>query len=390
MGIRSLIVDVLGSASPRGLRRRAVRLLVVLGIVASTSLPATAQSTIVCNQFRDHRIGGERVEPTRLISETATAEASSEIFPASFAIDDRHSTVWRGEVPGWISLDFGPDLAPEVADVVWFNDAFNLEYDASLRGAESYNLPADYAILRSDDGISWQAIARVSGNRLHSRHHRVNLSGARYLRMFISAITGSPGNDDVALNIEVRDVGTGGNGGVLFVGAGTTANVFSHSDPSFSELVQEGVEGHYPLFQNTGMSDWTPAEIRVHFAVWLRFSDAAYVAFVDDLVTESDADAEALIDMVGMALDEGRIIVLGAGLADALTGPLAANPDVHVGPSLDRVLSQGGDLVADGGRQPTEQGYFAIRSAWASWFVQRLYVEREPTSNRVSWTCNRL
>jgi len=63
----------------------------------------------------------------------------------------------------------------------------------------------------------------VTGNVLHSRDHVLQFAGYNWIRINASASDGSPGNSDVAINMDVYDASHGVTDGWLFVGDSITA-----------------------------------------------------------------------------------------------------------------------------------------------------------------------
>ncbi|MEO0422977.1 MAG: di-heme oxidoredictase family protein [Pseudomonadota bacterium] len=129
---------------------------------------------------------GQAPGPTALISPCAviealpaTATASSEFQPASFAVDDDPATRWEsvhGIEPVTLTLDLGRSYPLDRLEVHW--EAAN---------AETYRIDG------SNDGAGWTLLASLSGGQFGDRTDLIDVEGGwRYVRL--TGERRSPGN----------------------------------------------------------------------------------------------------------------------------------------------------------------------------------------------------
>jgi hypothetical protein len=108
-----------------------------------------------------------------------SAIASTEMTPASFAIDNNSGTRWESLHaldPSWISLDLGSAKTLTSIAIDW----------------EAANA-ADYVVQGSNDNANWNDITNKTGGAFGNRTDTVALNGNyRYVRIYSTAR--SPGN----------------------------------------------------------------------------------------------------------------------------------------------------------------------------------------------------
>ena len=77
----------------------------------------------------------------RLISRGLPVFASSQIYGVAGANDSDYSTVWRGNIPGWIALDLSRVPVAQRTQVIlaWYNDPSTSPYDHTVVGEVGYN-----------------------------------------------------------------------------------------------------------------------------------------------------------------------------------------------------------------------------------------------------------
>src|SRR6185312_6858802 len=147
--------------------------------------------------------------PMPLISRGLPAFTSSGIYPARDANDGDYDTVWRGSSKSWLAYDLStvPSSRRSRILVAWYNDPITTPYDYALAGDVAYNEPRDYTVQANAahgggaaPSSGWVTLATVTGNRYHSRQHLVDFAGYNWIRLNVSAVNGSPGNTDAAIN----------------------------------------------------------------------------------------------------------------------------------------------------------------------------------------------
>ena len=123
--------------------------------------------------------GDVQAQTETLLSRNVTTAASSQLQPASLAVDGDAGTRWEsshGANPAWLRLDLGDSQPLTRAVIRW--EAAN---------AASYSLDG------SNDGSNWTTITSRTGGTFGERTDTVNLSGSyRYVR--VNSTAHSTGN----------------------------------------------------------------------------------------------------------------------------------------------------------------------------------------------------
>lgn len=353
--------------------------------------------------------GGQAGEPPRstspptapsgeLLSRGVPAFASSDQTPAANANDADYSTMWRAKPPCWLAYDLSgiPEADRHSVIVVWYNDATGA-YDHTLLNGPAYNLPSDYTIEISDVAgtrppqSGWTELARVTGNHLHSRQHLVDLAGERWLRIQITAVDGSPLNDDAALKLDVVRAGQPLDDW-LFAGDSITSEGMLHGTPSFPALIAAQVPGKYPVEEDAGIGGFTAADGQAHLPGWLANFPGHYVsiAFGTNDAGKTPpfrfrSEYEAMITAIEAAGKVAVVPKIPAGCTQTLVEhvPLlnaeieklwTAHPEVVHGPDFQAYFTANRSLLsADCIHPSTPAGMTAYRVEYARLMVDAIY-----------------
>jgi hypothetical protein len=377
---------------------RIALLAAMVGLVFVVGLPACTTS------------GGQAAEAQRstspptslageLLSRGVPAFSSSDQATAANANDADYSTTWRAKPPCWLAYDLSgvPEASRKSVIVAWYNDATGA-YDHTLLNGPAYNLPRDYTIAISNGAgdhppqSGWTEVARVSDNHLHSRQHVVDLMGERWLRILITAVDGSPLNDDAALNLDVVQAGQPLDDW-LFAGDSITSDGMLHGTPSFPALVEAQVPGKYPVEEDAGIGGFTAADGEVHLPVWLANFPGHYVSLAFGTNDASNmtpplrfrSEYEAMVAAVEAA---GKIAVvpkIPAGCTQALVERVpslnaeieqlwTAHPEVVHGPDFEAYFTANRLLLsADCIHPSTPYGMTAYRVEYARVMVEAIF-----------------
>jgi hypothetical protein len=238
--------------------------------------------------FRSFAASGPAAMP--IISRGVPVYASSEQYPATSATDTSYDTTWRSSGPGWIALDLSsvPSAQRGQVDVAWYGNCCS--YDNSISGTGAYNLPGAYTVEAntaagggsSAPSSGWTTLATVTNNTYHSRQHMVNLTGYNWVRMNITAIDGSAGNTDAAINLEVRNAAAGATDDWIFYGDSITEGAMgqttsSNNIKSFQELVNTQVPNNFPVEENGGIGYQTTTSALTYIDAQLALFPGKYV-----------------------------------------------------------------------------------------------------------------
>jgi len=351
-------------------------------------------------------VGGEEsaapaLPGMKLISRGVGAYASS--GTASSANDASYSTYWRSRgTPASLAYDLSTVPAANRRSIylVWYNDP-SYGYDHTLAGGPGYNNLGSYTIeANAAPGGSvpesgWVTLESVAGNVLHSKDSVLPFAGYNWVRINASASDGSPGNSDIALNMDVYDAG-GGVDGWLFAGDSITASGMGHTDlavpaESFINLVGART-GIYPPQQNAGIPGWSSGDMISHLPQWLHSFHGKYVTLslgTNDAASGNPsrafyADMSTLIKQV---LAAGKVPVVPtipwsrdpnhARAIPSLNAQIRelyrAFPQVIPGPDLYAYLEKNQNDISPDNVHPTDAGYAAIRILWADVAAKSVY-----------------
>lgn len=371
-----------------------------------------------------------------LVSTNAPAFTNNDCngsFPASLADDGNYQTLWRScdqapstSNPIWLAYDLsqahsagGGKLSRVV--VAWNSDWMSGDYDTSYN-KDDYNVPGTFAIQvnpapggTSAPTTGWvTAVPTITRNVYHSRQFLIDMKGDNWVRLVVTASYGSPGNTDVAVNMEVHDasqsrVGEPLSDDWIFYGDSITAGGMDHGvgggTGSFSQLVNEADPAYYPVQEGGGIGYLTSSSGAANINKWLSLFPGAYVGLSygtnDILGGCSAAGLKGLYDnyvtMVTAVLKQGRIPVVptipwGADSQIQACGPRAnaeieklygAYPQMVRGPDLWMYFKDNPSLIRSDGIHPTQAGYAAYSHRWAEAMLATVYGKPGRSTSRL-------
>ena len=340
----------------------------------------------------------------RLISRALPAYGSSGI--AARANDADYDSFWRSSgTPATLAFDLS-SISQENRQkilLVWYNDP-TFGYDHALIHDVGYNNPGSYTVeVNSGDGgklppqSGWIVVATVSNNTLHSREHLITFAGYTWVRLNFRLADGSPGNTDIAVNVDIYDASYGVTDGWLFVGDSITANGMGHTKSqsitadSFSNQLAT-IVGITPAQENAGMPGWATNTLMPYFPAWvhafpgkyvtinLGTNDAAYGITPKQFFTNMSA-------LVSEVLSAGKVPVVPTipwsrdpwhaqripALNDEIERLYGAFPCLVRGPDLFKFFDAHQDYMSSDGIHPTGAGYSALRTIWAETVARSIY-----------------
>jgi lysophospholipase L1-like esterase len=348
-----------------------------------------------------------------LISRGVPVFASSQIYAASGANDADYSTEWRGAIPGWIALDLSHVPAGQRGQVVltWYNDPSTSPYDHTVVGEVGYNNLRDYTVQANAapggtgaaPASGWVTLATVTGNRLHSRQHALDLTGYNWVRLNVTAGDGSAGNSDASINLDVHNASLGAQDDWIFFGDSITEDGMFHSawDGSsvgnFSELVNQSKPTYYPLYEDGGIWGLITADGAQRVPGWLNTFPGKYVALA---YGTNDANGcgntttfyNNYVTMVQAVLAAGKTPVVptipwartanvrncGPAFNAKIQALYAAFPQIVKGPDFWTFFSNNQTLIGSDNLHPSGAGYAAYRQQWATTMLANVYTSGAP------------
>ena len=310
------------------------------------------------------------------------------------------AAAWRSRgVPASLAFDLAAARAHSVHKVLvaWYNDA-TYGYDHALLGQPGYNNLGSYEIQLADDAGGtgpWRRVVRVEGNTRHSREHLVDIGTARWLRIQVERVDGSPGNTDAMAHVDLHDASAVPVDGWLFVGDSITANGMGHGAMAGTGGFPGELErraGRFPAQENAGMPGWTLEDASQQLPAWLDDFPGRYVplAFGTNDAAADASPAEFGSRLAGLARlvhARGKVAILPtipwsrdpyhAARIPALNEQIARiaghQPDVLPGPDLYALFQGRQELVSGDGIHPTAEGYAALRQSWVDWAASNIY-----------------
>jgi lysophospholipase L1-like esterase len=287
--------------------------------------------------------------------------------------------------------------------VVWSNDPVTSPYDHRLVGEPAYNNLGDYVLQASaargrsaPPSSGWRTLARVEGNRYHSRQHLVNLRGANWLRLLVTAGDGSPGNEDAAIDLDVYDASRGAPDSWIFYGDSITQDGMHHariaSVGNFAQLIHAARPGRFPAFEDGGTAFLQSRDGAQRIGAWLSVFPGRYVG-----LSFGTNDAAGCVKAAAFSAAYAKMIraVLAARKIPVVpTIPWAANPAVRAcapalnaairrlyrrfpaivrGPDLWSSFRSNPSLIGGDGLHPSAAGYAAYRRQWARAMLATVY-----------------
>ena len=365
----------------------------------------------------DRRATGVRDGPV-LLTRGLPVHASTELSPATSANDDDYGTEWRStDVPAWLAYDLSSVPVERRGRVLaaWSNTSYGYSttYGPHYNNLGSYTIQVNDAPGGGDVPRSgWTTEVTVTGNTLHSRQHVLDLDGASWIRLDVTAADGSPQNDDVAVNVfdvySLEDAG-GDRASVpdSFVFYGDSITAFgmcpcpSEGVGALPELIQAARPGLWPVMENGGDPFTTSSDAVAsilgstgylslfpgsHVGLSYGMNDAAgdagqelFHANMRQLVQAVLAAGKTpMIPTISYTGDAGRNAVIPSYNAK-ITQLYAEFPQIVRGPDLWTFFSGRRDLLAPGDIHPTAAGYAALRSQWATTLLSTVYADLPTT-----------
>jgi hypothetical protein len=341
-----------------------------------------------------------------VISRDVPAFASSGYTAASDANDASYDTSWRSQgTPAWLAYDLSevPASHRDRVLVVWYNISYN--YNHTIIGYYSYNMPQDYTIdvnpapgRREPPASGWVTLVKVNGNHYHSRQHIIDMKGDNWLRIRVTAIDGAPENYDANINMDVYDASSAVDDDWIFYGDSITAGSMGHTTvngvPSFAQLINARVPDKFPVEEAGGTGFLTSADGAEYINVWLSIFPGKFVALsfgTNDAngCANPDKFYSNYLTMVQAVLNAGKTPVLphipwgrttyiqqcGPSLNAEIDALYKAFPQIIKGPDLWAFFQSHQQLISNDNIHPTNAGDGAYRQQWANAMLAEVYTK---------------
>jgi lysophospholipase L1-like esterase len=366
------------------------------------------------------------VKPLPIISTGAPVYASS--GTAAYATDNFNDTYWNGTAPGWLAYDLSGVPSANRTNVVvfWNNDSLTLPYDDNFSSSihsqtpgvdnlGSYTVDANAAPGGGAPPASgWVTLVTVTGNTYHSRQHLVNLSGYNWVRINVTALDDSSGQNLASINFQVRDASQAldSSGNVdddwIFYGASETAFGMHHDLENgvlnYSQLITQADPAYSPLYEAGAIGGITSTDGANNLAKWLAMFPGKYVILdfggndANQCVSPSIYYSN-MASMVQMVINAKKVPIVwtiyqaqtsnaqqcGPALVQQIYSLYANYPEVLRGPDFWTFFGQNPQLIStDDNLHPTPPGYGDMRQMWRDTMLGEIY--QLPTSGTATST----
>lgn len=316
--------------------------------------------------------------------------------------------------PVYLAYDLSgvPSAQRQNVILVWYNDPSTDPYDSQIEATNYNNSPAAYIIdINTAAGgtlptTGWVTKVTVSSETRHSRQHLVNMAGANWIRIQVTAINGSASNNNCALNVDVHDVHIANADNWIFFGDSITQRGFDHDDfwlpGTLPAQINAKISTNFPLMENGGLAGYKASDIVAnnYLATWLPLFTGKYVGLN---YGTNDADAGGapvtnflsnMTSLVNQVLAAGKIPVVQKSICWGSNGGIPTNgplinadlqtlfanfPEIIQGPDLWAFFSANQNLIAADGIHPTDpaasqgNGYIYYRQLWANSLLASVY-----------------
>ena len=351
-----------------------------------------------------------------LISGGLPIYASSAQYPATDANDADYNTAWRSVgVPATLALDLSsvPTAQRQQIWLVWYNDD-TYGYDHAAIGQPGYNNPGAYTVEANAapgggaaPSTGWVQLASLTANTLDSYSYLLSFAGYQWVRLNFTAVDGSAGNTDIAINLDVYSAPNGVTDGWFFNGDSITANCMRHTNvdgqdqsdpttnitltsPSFGQQVDTLV-GDQPEEEDGGIPGFNSGNMLPYLAGWLTHIPAKYVTI--NLGTNDAAGVAPAIYYSNMQQLVEAVIAVGKtpiiptipfsvdpthqanepALNAQLQALYKAYPAIVPGPDLYSYFKANPQYISADGLHPNAQGCVEYRALWAQFAATTIY-----------------
>jgi len=342
-----------------------------------------------------------------LISRSKPAFASSGTSPGG-ANHSSYSTYWRSNgAPAWLAYDLSSVPAAHRGPVVvgWYNDPITTPYDHTVTGDVAYDNLGSYTLQVNPAAgggqpptSGWVTLATVTNNHYHSRTHFVDMTGNSWIRINVTAVDGSSGNNDAMMNMDVHDASADGpSDSWIFYGDSITEDGMPHepisgTSPNFSQLINTARSAYFPAYEDAGIGGLVSGDGASHINTWLSAFPGRYVGLA---YGTNDANGcmsptgfyNNYVTMVQAVINAGKVPIVptipwartgdvqtcGPGLNAKIQQLYGNFPQIVHGPDFWQFFSTHQNLISGDNLHPSEAGYVAYRQQWADAMVANVY-----------------
>ena len=341
------------------------------------------------------------IQPTKLISRSVPAFASS--GTASNGNDADYNTTWKPtSTAAWLTYDLSSVSAANRKQVllVWYNEA-TLAFDPAMALESAIRIPQNYTIeINTAAGgttaptTGWTTKTTVTGNKYHSRQQVLDMTGANWIRLSVTAVLGGSKAD---INVDVYDASQGLADDWIIYGSSTPSAAMNHTVvgntlQSFSQMVNQAKPNYFPVQENGSISGINTLDGVNNINTWLAQFPGKYVAIAlgandaDECVAPATFYSNFVI-MINAVTSAGKIPVVplfnwsklapvqscGPGLIQEIKQLYIDYPQVVQGPDFWTFFMNNPQLISSDNTHPTDIGLGIYRQMWAQTMLANVY-----------------
>ena len=341
------------------------------------------------------------IQPTKLISRSVPAFASS--GTASNANDADYNTTWQPtSTAAWLTYDLSSVSAANRKQVllVWYNEA-TLAFDPAMALESAIRIPQNYTIeINTAAGgttaptTGWTTKTTVTGNKYHSRQHVLDMTGANWIRLSVTAVLGGSNAD---INVDVYDASQGLADDWIIYGSSTPSAAMNHTVvgntlQSFSQMINQAKPNYFPVQENGSISGIDTFGGVNNINTWLAQFPGKYVAIALGANDADECVAPAtfysnFVTMINAVTSAGKIPVVplfnwsklapvqscGPGLIQEIKQLYIDYPQVVQGPDFWTFFMNNPQLISSDNTHPTDIGLGIYRQMWAQTMLANVY-----------------
>lgn len=210
----------------------------------------------------------DAASPMTLISQGQPAfSEGADVYPAANAVSNDYgpgTAEFRCTPPCALAVDLSrvPVSERQKVVVTWYNE--DSEFYPLGNGLPYYDVPQDYTIdVNSAAGSGappssgWTTLQTVSGNYYGAREAFLDLHGAKWIRMGVTAINGALDNNDAAFKFDVASANQGTKDTWLFLGDSLSLFAMTHIEPgNYMQRIHAADPGYWPSEIDAGEAGW--------------------------------------------------------------------------------------------------------------------------------------
>lgn len=240
----------------------------------------------------------------------------------------------------------------------------------------------------------WTTRTTVTGNKYHSRQHVLDMTGANWIRLSVTAVLGGSNAD---INVDVYDASQGLADDWIIYGSSTPSAAMNHTVvgntlQSFSQMINQAKPNYFPVQENGSISGIDTFNGVNSINTWLAQFPGKYVAIALGANDADECVAPAtfysnFVTMINAVTSAGKIPVVplfnwsklapvqscGPALIQEIKQLYIDDPQVVQGPDFWTFFMNNPQLISSDNTHPTDIGLGIYRQMWAQTMLANVY-----------------